>query len=488
MLQRILGSHSQIYTTSEPWVMLHPLYSMKTTGIETEYSVDLAIRGLSEFLSQIDNGRTEYCEKMRQMYGSLYDRLLEPTGKKFFLDKTPRYYFIINELYDLFPDAKYIILIRNPLAVLMSVVDTWIKQDWFTLSRFKSDLLHAPGCLLKAITQLGDAGFRIQYEDILANPEFEIKKVCDYIGIMYDQNMIGYGNSGLPKWQYGDQKTVYEKGKPDALHSDKWTQYLKNPQVWRVMREYLNYLGEDRINRMGYSFSSLDEVLLDNEPVVDIDKTSVSLFALLDNTRDAFLEKKLLQLQLQQRDSQLRQKNEHIRQMDQRLHEQDQEIQNKNSFLHQKDHELRDKDQVIQSKESQIQQMGRQIQQIKEQIKNKDALLRQKDEQLDNRAVIINQKDQQIQDKDQVIQSKESQIQQMDQQIQRINEQTKKNDSLLRQKDEQMNNRAVKINQKDQQLKEIKNSYSYRVGKIIVFPASILKRLFKKIKKYDNGK
>ena len=33
MLQRILGSHSDIHTVSEPWLVLHPLYALRPEGI-----------------------------------------------------------------------------------------------------------------------------------------------------------------------------------------------------------------------------------------------------------------------------------------------------------------------------------------------------------------------------------------------------------------------------------------------------------------------
>ena len=49
------------------------------------------------------------------MYSHLYNCALKDTGKKFFfLDKTPRYHYIISEIYRTFPKAKLIILLRNP--------------------------------------------------------------------------------------------------------------------------------------------------------------------------------------------------------------------------------------------------------------------------------------------------------------------------------------------------------------------------------------
>lgn len=412
LIQRILGSHPDVHTTSETWMMLHPLYSMKKTGIETEYSSDLARNSLSDFLNQIDNGPTEYREKMRQMYGSLYERILEPTGKKYFLDKTPRYYLIVKELRELFPESKIIILFRNPLAVAASMIK--VKNgDWFLLSNNKVDILSAPDYLLQGIEQLGSAVFSLKYEDVLADPDTEIKKLCDYIGVKFDKKIIEYSNSGLPKWRYGDQETVYKKTKPDIFHADKWIQYLGNHQFWRIMRDYLDYLGEDRINKMGYSFGELDSLLTRNKPKIDIDSHSFGLFKLLDNTRDALLERKQLREQILQKEELIRNKDELIKQRNEELQKKAEEHQ----------------------------------QHIKQLLKNTEKMIQAKEQWLKKKDETITWKEQQLQEKE----------------------------SQLKNKDAQLQNKKI-------QLQEMKNSYSFRIGKTLILPLSVLKKIFSKLR------
>ena len=38
LTQRILGSHQDIHTISEPWIMLHPFYALRDKGCQMEYS------------------------------------------------------------------------------------------------------------------------------------------------------------------------------------------------------------------------------------------------------------------------------------------------------------------------------------------------------------------------------------------------------------------------------------------------------------------
>lgn len=286
MTQKILGSHSDVHTTSEPWLMLHPMYSLKKSGIYTEYSSKLAEIALENLLSQIENGFEIYLEEIRNMYSSIYSKLLKTTGKTFFLDKTPRYYFIINELYNCFPDSKIIILIRNPLSVLSSIINTWIHDDWYKLSDFRYDLMYAPDLLIKGIEKLDDKVMCIQYEEIIVNPEIEIKKICNFIGLDFQNKMIEYGKNQLPKWSYGDQGAVYKKIKPDAEHKEKWIKNINNSQTWRVMKDYLDYLGKDRIKRLGYSFEKFEKILIKNKPKSGIKNKTTSLYELLYSKKD----------------------------------------------------------------------------------------------------------------------------------------------------------------------------------------------------------
>lgn len=118
LLQRILGSHPDIHTVSEPWIMLHPFYATRADGIETEYQQRTARVGVGSFIDALPDGRNDHDEGIRRMYAHLYARVLEGSGKSRFLDKTPRYYLVIPDLRRVFPEARFVVLFRNPLAVL----------------------------------------------------------------------------------------------------------------------------------------------------------------------------------------------------------------------------------------------------------------------------------------------------------------------------------------------------------------------------------
>ncbi len=261
LLQRILGNHSDIYTVSEPWLMLYPLYALRPEGYLSEYNEQWARVAVRGFLSVLPGGIDDYVEGLRRMYSHLYQQALARSGKRYFLDKTPRYYFIINELYHTFPNAHYIILLRNPLAVLCSVLKTWVKEDWFRLCRFRHDLIRAPRLLLEAVGFLGKRGVVVHYEDLITDPEGEVRRICEILQIRFTEEMIEYGHHDLPRWECGDEEGVYQHTRPACYNGEKWIQALEDPQVWRIANDYLQLLGAETLREMGYLYEELRKVL-----------------------------------------------------------------------------------------------------------------------------------------------------------------------------------------------------------------------------------
>lgn len=266
LLQRILGSHPDVHTVSEPWLMLHPLYTLRSEGYQAEYDEYIARVAVQEFLQMLPGGEDEYFEGMRRMYTYLYKCVLAGSGKRYFLDKTPRYYFIIPELYRVFPKAHYIILLRNPLAIFCSVLKTWIKEDWFSLYKFRHDLIRAPRLLLEGKEFLRERGAIVHYEQLLRDPEGQVRQICDWLGVNFVPEMIEYGRHSLPHWRFGDQQEVYQRTRPASQNAEKWVLALDNPQVWRLANDYLHLLGQETVEQMGYPYEELRQILETQQP------------------------------------------------------------------------------------------------------------------------------------------------------------------------------------------------------------------------------
>lgn len=253
LLQRILSGHPDIQTSAETWLLLHPVYALKESGIETEYDSRFAAQGTREFLENYSDGLQVYDDAIRQWSNVIYGNVLNKNHKSRFLDKTPRYFFIVSELYRLFPKAKFIFLLRNPLAVLSSILSTYVKGNWPVLSFFRPDLLQAPSLILNGIRLLNRNAIVTRYEDFVSNPEQNISLLCQRLGIKYHRQMLDYSNTPEPKGGLNDPVGIYQHTSPNKGSIDKWKQLFNEPQLKYFADSYIQTLGTDVIHNMGYS-------------------------------------------------------------------------------------------------------------------------------------------------------------------------------------------------------------------------------------------
>ena len=383
LTQRMLGSHSQIHTQSEPWILLHPLHALKPENLISGYNSDLYTKGLNDFIDKLPGGKQKYLDSISEVYASFYELILNQKEKQFYLDKTPRYYQIINELYEYYPEAKFIFLWRNPAAVITSIIKTWSKTDWYLLSEFKEDLLNAPAFIIEGIQKLGDKALILLYEDLVENPERNLKKILNYIGLPYETEMINYGNNNqTDKWVFGDKGTIYEKDKPDSSYSDNWQKSLDNPQIWRVINDYIDFLGEKTISEMGYSYIQMINILQKNKPSIDINKHSIALSNLLNNTHTSILENRKFQEIINQKDKLINHTQESLQLKTEFIRKKDEVLIQKDEILKLKGDELKFKDNELKKKEDELKIKDNELKKKEDELRYKDSELIKKDEEL----------------------------------------------------------------------------------------------------------
>ena len=268
LLQRILFGHPDVQTSAETWLMLHPVYGLRSSGFTAEYDSRFARDGVREFLQHYTRGREVYLDAIREWARVIYQDALQQHGKRIFLDKTPRYFFIIPELYELFPKAKFVFLLRNPMAVLASELNTYVKGDWPILGVFNSDLVSAPKRILDGIELVGEKGTVIHYEKFVSDPEISIASLCDYLGLEFHERMLDYSNTPKPVGRYNDPVGIDQHTKPDTGSTDKWKTMVADDQSLHFAQKYLACLGPDIMSRLGYDYDDLYRLLHSRNPSI----------------------------------------------------------------------------------------------------------------------------------------------------------------------------------------------------------------------------
>jgi hypothetical protein len=262
LLQRMLANHGDIHSLPEPWIALPSLYALYSKKIDRRYKLEYsrywARTAIESFVKRLPGGEEDYLNGFRLMLEHWYNCAMSGSGKRFFLDKCPRYYHIIPELRKVLPDAVFIFLLRNPLAVLNSIANVCGRTGCH-MREFQHDLLSAPRRIVDGIKLSGEGCVVIRYEDLLTNPEAPVRKICEKLNIDFIPGMLKYGPANEFKDSYGYcmQPDRYAEGEPDAGNADRWALDMKDPQRWRLLDDYIRYVGRDIISAMGYSYEDL---------------------------------------------------------------------------------------------------------------------------------------------------------------------------------------------------------------------------------------
>lgn len=239
---------------------------MKTEGISSIYGHRTLANAITGFIDGLPNKRDDYLVASREFLTKMYT-LGSATDTKYFLDKSPRYHLIVDDLIEAFPDAKFIFLWRNPLAVASSMINTWGKGQW-NLYMFWVDLYRGIDSLTLAFNNNKDRSLAIRYEDLASAPDKELAKAMAYLELENNDAMIeAFSKSKtLDAPGRGDPTGQYKYQGISQGSMDSWKSVMANPFRKAWSRNYLEWVGNERLDIMGYDKDHLESEL-DNQPV-----------------------------------------------------------------------------------------------------------------------------------------------------------------------------------------------------------------------------
>jgi hypothetical protein len=256
----VLIGHTKIASVAEPWVILNHLPTSQGDIARTRYGPKVSGIAHAEFVESI-GGEHEYYETLQDFFSTLYQKACPKAEAQFFIDKTPRYYFILSEIKKIFPEAKFIFLYRNPLAVVSSIINTWSAGDFRRLYRFKYDMYSAPELLVKGAREYCDQALVVNYEQFVISPEVQLRRIFEYLGIEGGVSELSQG--GLPQLagSMGDKTGVLDYTTISPASLERWKAVFNTPYRNAWARRYLQRLGPEVLSGMGYSDSDLLEQL-----------------------------------------------------------------------------------------------------------------------------------------------------------------------------------------------------------------------------------
>lgn len=252
LLQRLLSQHVEISTEPEPWIAIPFFYALKAGGVNSVYGHKVLANAVNGFVDSFPNKRGDYNAIVAECLGKMYSLGLE-SGSRYFLDKTPRYHLIVDDLIEAFTNAKFIFLWRNPLAIASSMIQTWGRGRW-NLYMFFVDLYQGLDSLVSAFNNNRELSISVKYEDLVAFPDKELARIMAYLQLENDGSILDAFSRAekIEGRGRGDPTGQYKYRSISKGSRDYWKVIMGNPFRKAWARSYMEWIGDERLKIMGY--------------------------------------------------------------------------------------------------------------------------------------------------------------------------------------------------------------------------------------------
>jgi hypothetical protein len=263
MLGRILGHATDVYTFNElhffeqMWHPHVPPQHVTTAQAVAMFARLIGIQRNGYYFKQMD------IQKYRLEAQAAINTLPEPMdpaivyaafvsyetgrlGKAISCDQTPRNLYYLQEILNLYPNAIVVNILRDPRGVLLSQKNRWHRRSmsnggvplfhtvrqWADYHPVTISLIWKQGINSYDRVAKHPRVIGLRFEDLLENPEFEIKRLCQFAGIQYVPDMLDIPQVG----------SSLERDNPDLRGinreaAERWRQGgLTTSEIWICQR------------------------------------------------------------------------------------------------------------------------------------------------------------------------------------------------------------------------------------------------------------
>lgn len=239
LLYALLNQHPQIGLMYESdFAVLSPVFALHRkssswipkvdswTGALTRHKIDAA-------------GIPENVTGLQSAFRVVAQQYAERKGATVWGCKSPSYYDCMNQLADWFPDAKFIVIWRDPADVCRSIVRAARTSSWF--ARPGMELRALLGChLMKQeadeLVRRGAAIHQLQYDELVGEPGAALTAICNFIGVAFDPRMNSLEGADRSAIYSGDHHSMV---KSTMIVSNRERPEVLTPELKNKVERYI---------------------------------------------------------------------------------------------------------------------------------------------------------------------------------------------------------------------------------------------------------
>ena len=236
LLASILNVHKDVFVPPEQFILPYTIFKryLKFYWSINNLKQDVlnTIKMPNQTLNwKVDLRKIELKDKgMASLFNSIYRSYAKQVkgDVKIWGDKTPLNIHFLNFIYPEFSNAKYIFLIRDPRDVALSykkLTDHKAKNTDFAIWKWNDSVKMLDYLLARTDVLI------IKYEELVCNPERELKKILSYLEISEDMSILS-SKSGASDMGVGDHSFHQNLDKPiNSSSVGKWKLELQDLDI-----------------------------------------------------------------------------------------------------------------------------------------------------------------------------------------------------------------------------------------------------------------
>jgi hypothetical protein len=261
LLQKMLAVSPRVASAAEPWLMLPLAYLFRPDGAAAEFGHRAMTGAVADVAEALPGGRPELLARMGDFVRGVYAGVAEKSGRgdaDWFLDKTPRYYLIVPFLLEVFPDARFLFLFRNPLEVFASIVRTWHGDRLGpSLTGNFVDFAKGPACMAEGLGLAGERALAVHYQQLVTDPEGTLRAVCAHLDIPFEPALVASYRDVEFSGSMGDPTGVGSYAAVSTESLARWRGFAANHVRRAFLRHHLARIDDATLAAFGQDRAAL---------------------------------------------------------------------------------------------------------------------------------------------------------------------------------------------------------------------------------------
>ncbi len=191
----------RVMLDSHPYISCGP--EMKVLPLICKFQTELK-SGFAEFLNSYQVSDEKIDLLFRDLINGLFSSHLQANGKRRWAEKTPHNLLYIRQLSRIFPEARFVHVLRDGRDVAASLVEMqWFdikskQKIWYT-ENIRNAAIYWKEIVSGIRKAAVDAGVwgryaELRYEDMIVDPKDNLEELMNFLGEEWDDRLLDYYN------------------------------------------------------------------------------------------------------------------------------------------------------------------------------------------------------------------------------------------------------------------------------------------------------